>query len=49
MTERPSLPPEVAERLGPFYVYLLVDPRTDRPFYVGKGTGQRLLAHGFGG
>jgi len=46
MTERPTLPPEVAERLGPFYVYVLVDPRTDRPFYVGKGTGQRLLAHG---
>lgn len=41
-----ALPHEVAERLGPFYVYALVDPRTDRIFYVGKGTGQRLLAHG---
>jgi len=41
-----ELPPEVAERLGPYYVYLLVDPTDETIFYVGKGTGQRLLAHG---
>ena len=41
------MPPEVAERIGPYYVYVLVDPRDDSIFYVGKGTGQRLLAHGF--
>ncbi|MBT4187269.1 MAG: hypothetical protein HOE14_08670 [Gemmatimonadales bacterium] len=41
-----ALPPEVAERMGPFYVYALVDPRDDAVFYVGKGTGQRLLSHG---
>lgn len=40
------LPPEVADRIGPFYVYVLVDPRDGLPFYVGKGTGSRLLAHG---
>jgi len=40
------LPREVAERLGPFYVYVLVDPRSDQIFYVGKGTGDRLLQHG---
>lgn len=40
------LPREVAHRLGPYYVYLLIDPRTQRPFYVGKGTRDRLLAHG---
>ena len=38
------LPPEVAERLG-YYVYLYVDPRNNRPFYVGKGQGARVLAH----
>jgi hypothetical protein len=26
-------------------VYLYVDPRTDRPFYIGKGQGRRVLAH----
>lgn len=38
------IPPVVAQRLG-FYVYLYVDPRTDRVFYVGKGQGERALAH----
>ena len=42
-----DMPPEVAERIGPYYVYVLVDPRDDSIFYVGKGTGQRLLAHGY--
>jgi hypothetical protein len=36
--------PEVADRLG-FYVYLYVDPRTGKAFYVGKGQGSRALAH----
>jgi hypothetical protein len=36
---------QVSERLGQ-YVYLLVDPRDGRPFYVGKGRGVRMLAHG---
>ncbi len=36
--------PEVAEKLG-YYVYLYVDPRTNKPFYVGKGQGARVLAH----
>ena len=40
----PRIPPEVAERLG-YYVYLYVDSRTDEPFYVGKGKGNRALAH----
>ncbi len=40
------LPQEVADQLGPFYVYALVDPRGDQIFYVGKGTGSRLLSHG---
>jgi hypothetical protein len=28
-----------------FYVYLLIDPETDEPFYVGKGKGNRVFAH----
>ena len=28
-----------------FYVYLYIDPRTNLPFYVGKGTGDRKFYH----
>ena len=28
-----------------YYVYLYVDPRTNRTFYVGKGKGASVLAH----
>lgn len=28
-----------------FYVYELIDPRTDVVFYVGKGKGRRVLQH----
>ena len=27
------------------YVYLYVDPRTDKPFYIGKGQNNRVFAH----
>jgi hypothetical protein len=36
--------PGVAEQLG-FYVYVLIDPRNGRIFYVGKGTGNRCFSH----
>ncbi len=39
-----SIPTYVGERLG-YYVYLYVDPRTNEPFYVGKGQGARAEAH----
>lgn len=39
-----QIPRIVAQRLG-YYVYLYLDPRTNRPFYVGKGKGERVLAH----
>jgi len=34
----------VAEKIC-CYVYLLIDPRDDAVFYVGKGTGNRCFAH----
>jgi len=40
----PIIPPEVAEHLG-YYVYLYIDPRDDKPFYVGKGVKRRILSH----
>lgn len=39
-----SIPPNVARHLG-YYVYLYVDPRDERVFYVGKGQGERILSH----
>ena len=39
-----SLKPGMAEALG-HYVYLLIDPRDHRVFYVGKGQGDRCLQH----
>lgn len=36
--------PGVVEHLG-YYVYLLIDPRDERIFYVGKGTGGRCFSH----
>src|ERR1700732_3546345 len=28
-----------------FCTYLLIDPRTDVPFYIGKGTQKRMYEH----
>ncbi len=39
-----TFPPGVGARLGS-YVYLLVDPRTGRPFFVGRGRGDRCHRH----
>lgn len=36
--------PEVESKLQ-YYVYALVDPRTDQIFYVGKGVGNRVFQH----
>ena len=47
LTRMVDMPREVGERLGPYYVYALIDPRNDKIFYVGKGKGQRLHAHDF--
>lgn len=42
----PERNPLIADWIGPYYVYLLVDPRDGKPFYVGKGTRDRFLSHG---
>ncbi len=40
----PGFSPGVAARLRS-YVYLLIDPRTGRPFYVGRGRNDRCFRH----
>jgi len=32
------------EKIG-YYVYLLLDPRNNKIFYIGKGKGNRIFAH----
>lgn len=39
-----SFPPDIIPQLK-FYVYLLIDPRNNEVFYVGKGSGNRVFAH----
>ena len=35
----------MSKRFAKWYVYELIDPRTDTVFYVGKGSGNRIDAH----
>lgn len=39
-----KMPRTMAAQIG-HYVYLYLDPDTGAPLYVGKGQGQRILAH----
>lgn len=43
-TTRNAFVSRVTEQLE-FYVYLLIDPRNNQVFYVGKGTGNRCFEH----
>ncbi len=42
----PDVQRQVADELE-LYVYMLVDPRDGRPFYVGKGRRERFASHGW--
>jgi hypothetical protein len=42
-----SLSQSTIEKLG-YYVYILIDPRDNNPFYVGKGCGNRINHHFLG-
>src|SRR5882757_3180263 len=44
MNQINEFPRSVIEKLG-CYVYLLIDPTTNKVFYVGKGAGNRIFAH----
>jgi len=35
------------EKLKKYYVYTLVDPRTNKVFYIGKGVHNRMYNHEF--
>lgn len=37
--------PLIAEYIGPYYVYLLIDRALNEVYYVGKGTGWRFADH----
>ena len=39
-----EITPEVAKILKS-YVYVYIDPRNGKPFYIGKGKGHRLFSH----
>jgi uncharacterized protein len=43
-TNTTRFPPGVSEKIG-YYVYCLIAPGSSKPFYVGKGKGNRVFVH----
>jgi hypothetical protein len=38
---------DIGLEVSMFYIYALIDPRTHKPFYIGKGRGRRCFDHLF--
>ena len=44
MSQTTKFPPNIIQELK-YYVYIYSDPDTGRPFYIGKGSGNRCFSH----
>lgn len=45
ITHKDSFSEKAIDALNGFYVYALIDPRDNKVFYIGKGTGNRVFSH----